>query len=91
MACARWLWPGRAAGDGSVNGAFRQPGTPRYYGPSSDAQIYTNDKAHLTESLGRDVSHRSAMEQSQIREAPAQNIETSIAVRQPAQQIGMGR
>jgi len=29
-----------------------------------DAQIYTNDKAQLAEGLGRDVSHRSAMEAS---------------------------
>jgi hypothetical protein len=29
-----------------------------------DAQLYTNDKTHLTEQLSRDVSHRSAMEPS---------------------------
>src|SRR5881296_3162806 len=29
-----------------------------------DAQVYTNDKGQLAEQLARDVSHRSAMEQS---------------------------
>src|SRR5229473_2526577 len=29
-----------------------------------DAQLYTNDKTHLTEQLSRDVSHRSAIEPS---------------------------
>src|SRR5438874_10111336 len=29
-----------------------------------DAKVYTNDKTHLTEQLSRDVSRRSAMEQS---------------------------
>jgi ATP-dependent exoDNAse (exonuclease V) alpha subunit len=56
-----------------------------------DAQIYTNDRAHLAEALGREVSHRSAMEQSRVREAPAQKIEPSNSWRQPAQQIGITR
>jgi ATP-dependent exoDNAse (exonuclease V) alpha subunit len=56
-----------------------------------DAQLYTNDKAHLAESLGREVSHRSAMEQTQVREAPAQKIEPSNSLKRPAQQIGISR
>jgi ATP-dependent exoDNAse (exonuclease V) alpha subunit len=35
-----------------------------------DAQLYTNDKTHLTEQLSRDVSHRSAIEPS-CESAPA--------------------
>jgi UvrD-like helicase C-terminal domain len=34
-----------------------------------DAQIYTDDKSHLTEQLSRDVSHRSAIELSPSRAA----------------------
>jgi ATP-dependent exoDNAse (exonuclease V) alpha subunit len=33
-----------------------------------DAQIYTNDKAALAEGLGRDVSHRSALESTRAPE-----------------------
>jgi len=41
-----------------------------------DAQVYTNDKGQLTEQLGRDVSHRSAIEPS--RQSPsAHPIESS--------------
>ena len=40
-----------------------------------DAQIYTNDKTSLAEGLGRDVSHRSAMETS--RESVAHRIQPS--------------
>ena len=31
-----------------------------------DAQVYMNDKAHLSEQLTREVSHRSAMEQCRL-------------------------
>ncbi len=41
-----------------------------------DAQIYTNDKAHLAEQLGRDVSHRSAIEPDRVQET-AEKIESS--------------
>jgi conjugative relaxase-like TrwC/TraI family protein len=40
-----------------------------------DAQLYTNDKAHLTEQLSRDVSHRSAIEPSRESAPSAQKIE----------------
>ena len=40
-----------------------------------DAQVYTNDKTHLTEQLSRDVSHRVAIEPSRTTESPAQKIE----------------
>ena len=58
-----------------------------------DAQIYTNDKAHLTEQLSRDVSHRSAMEPRCAQQLAAQNIESSApsqakAVAARAQSIG---
>jgi hypothetical protein len=33
-----------------------------------DTQLYTGDKTHLTKQLARDVSHRSAMEQSRTPE-----------------------
>ena len=42
-----------------------------------DAQVYTNDKARLTEQLSRDVSHRSAMEPSRESASPAHEIERS--------------
>jgi conjugative relaxase-like TrwC/TraI family protein len=41
-----------------------------------DAQIYTNDKSHLTEQLSRDVSHRSAMEPNRAQQ-PTEKIESS--------------
>jgi ATP-dependent exoDNAse (exonuclease V) alpha subunit len=41
-----------------------------------DAQIYTNDKGHLTEQLSRDVSHRSAMK-SNRESASAHEIKQS--------------
>jgi ATP-dependent exoDNAse (exonuclease V) alpha subunit len=40
-----------------------------------DAQLCTNDKAHLTEQLSRDVSHRSAIEPSRESVPSAQKIE----------------
>jgi len=42
-----------------------------------DAQMYTNDKSHLTEQLSRDVSHRSAMEPSRESLSSAHEIEPS--------------
>jgi conjugative relaxase-like TrwC/TraI family protein len=45
-----------------------------------DAQVYTNDKSHLTEQLSRDVSHRSAMEPA------AQKIEQTSSPTQAVQQ-----
>src|SRR5437879_555130 len=44
-----------------------------------DAQIYTNDKTSLAEGLGRDVSHRSAMEPSRESISSAREIEPSSA------------
>ena len=44
-----------------------------------DAQLYTNDKAHLTEQLSRDVSHRSAIEPSREAAPSAQKIEPPSA------------
>ena len=51
-----------------------------------DAQIYTNDKSHLTEQLSRDVSHRSAIEQTRAPEFATQKIEPSSTLRQGAEQ-----
>jgi conjugative relaxase-like TrwC/TraI family protein len=44
-----------------------------------DAQLYTNDKTHLTEQLSRDVSHRSAVEPSRESTPSAQKIEPPSA------------
>jgi ATP-dependent exoDNAse (exonuclease V) alpha subunit len=44
-----------------------------------DAQLYTNDKTHLTEQLSRDVSHRSAIEPSRESAPSAQKIELPSA------------
>jgi conjugative relaxase-like TrwC/TraI family protein len=56
-----------------------------------DAQIYTNDKSHLAESLGRKVSHRSAMEPSQVLEGAAKKIEPSRSQSQASRQTGLSR
>ena len=40
-----------------------------------DAQFYTNDKTNLTEQLGRDVSHWSALEQGHAQQPAAKKIE----------------
>jgi conjugative relaxase-like TrwC/TraI family protein len=58
-----------------------------------DAQIYTNDKGHLTEQLSRDVSHRTATEPRYAQQSAAQKIESSApsqakAVAARAQSIG---
>jgi ATP-dependent exoDNAse (exonuclease V) alpha subunit len=57
------------------------------------AQIYTNDKGHLTEQLSRDVSHRTATEPRYARQSAAETIESSApseakAVAARAQSIG---
>ena len=44
-----------------------------------DAQLYTDDKTHLTEQLSRDVSHRSAIEPGRESAPSAQRIEPSSA------------
>src|SRR5208283_4253202 len=41
-----------------------------------DAQIYTNDKTTLAEGLGRDVSHRSALESTRTVQSPSQKSES---------------
>ena len=51
-----------------------------------DAQLYTNDKTHLTEHLSRDVSRRSAMEQTRTPEFATQKVEPSSSLRQGAEQ-----
>src|SRR5437667_12318718 len=58
-----------------------------------DAQIYTNDKSHLTEQFSRDVSRRPAIEPAQGQRQAAQIIESSApsqvqAVASQAQSIG---
>jgi conjugative relaxase-like TrwC/TraI family protein len=52
-----------------------------------DAQLYTNDKTHLTEQLSRDVSHRSAIEPSRESAPSAQKIEPPSARSQVHEQI----
>ena len=42
-----------------------------------DAQIYTNDTAHLAQALSRDVGHQSAMERSLTPAAPSESLKTS--------------
>jgi conjugative relaxase-like TrwC/TraI family protein len=61
-----------------------------------DAQIYTNDKSHLTEQLSRDVSHRSAVEPGRAQQPAAQQIEQTPTPTQAVQQAvahgqGIGR
>jgi ATP-dependent exoDNAse (exonuclease V) alpha subunit len=51
-----------------------------------DAHLYTNDKTHLAEQLSRDVSRRSAMEQTRTPEFVTQKIEPSSTLRQGAEQ-----
>ena len=47
-----------------------------------DAQIYTDDKAHLGHALSRDVSHQSAVEASRAPVAGAQVVKPASAERQ---------
>jgi conjugative relaxase-like TrwC/TraI family protein len=42
-----------------------------------DAQLYTNDKSQVAYALGREVSHRSALEMSAVREQSAPQIQPS--------------
>jgi ATP-dependent exoDNAse (exonuclease V) alpha subunit len=56
-----------------------------------DAHVYTNDKAHLADTLGRDVSHRSAMEPRRAAHSLAEKIEPSVCCSQASQQIDLGR
>jgi ATP-dependent exoDNAse (exonuclease V) alpha subunit len=51
-----------------------------------DAQIYTNNRADLAQGLERDVSHRSATEQTRAPESAMQKIEPSSSLRQGAEQ-----
>ena len=52
-----------------------------------DAQIYTNDKTNLGETLGRDLSHRSAMEPTRAAgPAVAQQIGPASSLSQATQQ-----
>ena len=56
-----------------------------------DAQLYTNDKTHLTEQLSRDVSHRSAIEPNRESVPSAQKIEppsTRSQVQEHIQAVG---
>jgi ATP-dependent exoDNAse (exonuclease V) alpha subunit len=52
----------------------------------NDAQIYTNDKTHLAETLSRDVAHRSAMEPSLTPESSGEPLKTAVSLNSPAQQ-----
>ncbi len=52
-----------------------------------DAQLYTDDKTHLTEQLSRDVSHRSAIEASRESAPSAQKIEPTSARSQMQEHI----
>ena len=51
-----------------------------------DAQIYTNDKTQLAEGLGRDVSHRSAIEPSRESASQASKVEPSSGRSQTQEQ-----
>src|SRR6266853_5931643 len=55
-----------------------------------DAQIYTNDRADLAQGLERDVSHRSATEQTRAPESATQKIEPPSTVHQVAQRTVEG-
>ena len=53
-----------------------------------DAQVYTNDKNALAEGLGRDVSHRSALESTSAAETPvSQRTEPLSSLTQERQRI----
>jgi len=52
-----------------------------------DAHLYTNDKTHLAETLSREVSHRSAMEQTRApTPTTAKKMEPSSSLSQAAEQ-----
>ena len=50
-----------------------------------DAQIYTNDKTHLAQTLSRDVAHRSALEPSHAPQRSVKPIEPSLSHEHVAQ------
>ena len=52
-----------------------------------DAQLYTNDKRQLAETLSRDITRKTAMEQTRTPELATQKIELSPTLRQGAEQI----
>jgi ATP-dependent exoDNAse (exonuclease V) alpha subunit len=56
-----------------------------------DAQLYTNDKAHLAEALGRELSHRAALEPSPAHEGPAEKFEASMSLNRSSPQMGISR
>jgi conjugative relaxase-like TrwC/TraI family protein len=59
-----------------------------------DVQLYTNDKTHLTDQLSRDVSRRSAMEQTRTPKFATQKVEPSSSLRQEqtvVQGLNIGR
>ncbi len=57
-----------------------------------DAQIYTNDKTNLTVQLARDLSHRSASDQSRVvHSSPGQKIESSLRSQEVQQTLEQGR
>jgi hypothetical protein len=56
-----------------------------------DAQLYTNDKAHLADTLGREVSHRSAMDVTRAPDAPAERIQPSLSLKKATQQMDLSR
>jgi ATP-dependent exoDNAse (exonuclease V) alpha subunit len=51
-----------------------------------DAQIYTNDKTHLAETLSRDVAHQSAMEPSLTPESSGESLKKPVSQNHVAQQ-----
>jgi len=56
-----------------------------------DAQIYTNDKAHLSDQLSRDVSHRSAIEPTQAAQSRTESrIEGAPTSRATEQSVVRG-
>ena len=50
------------------------------------AQIYTNDKSHLTEQLSSDVSRQTAMEQTRTPELATQKMDPSSTLQRGAEQ-----
>jgi ATP-dependent exoDNAse (exonuclease V) alpha subunit len=55
-----------------------------------DAQIYTNNTAHLAQALSRDVGHQSAMEKDLKPVAPHESLEISLQGRTIQQSITQG-
>jgi hypothetical protein len=46
-----------------------------------DAQLYTDDASRLAHTLGRDVSHRSAIESTLAPDSTAHAVKPSVAIR----------